>query len=103
MYLRDRLFNIRKKNEKKYQTNYKRIKEIETEEKDIIYQFNETCENFVRTIKKEKEYLGWANYNVKLPKMNFVSCLQKNKNENDKYQNKKTKKFRIKNLKKSKK
>ena len=103
MYLRDRLFNIRKKNEKKYQTNYKRIKEIETEEKDIIYQFNETCENFVRTIKKEKEYLGGANYNVKLPKMNFVSCLQKNKNENDKYQNKKTKKFRIKNLKKSKK
>jgi hypothetical protein len=103
MYLRDRLFNIRKKNEKKYQTNYKRLKEIETEEKDIIYQFNETCENFVRTIKKEKEYLGGANYNVKLPKMNFVSCLQKNKNENDKYQNKKTKKFRIKNLKKSKK
>ena len=31
MYLRDKLFNIRKKNDKKYQTNYKKIKEIELE------------------------------------------------------------------------
>lgn len=104
MYLRDRLFNIRKKNDKKYQTNYKKIKEIESEEKDIIYQFNETCENFMKTFKKEKASNS-ANYNniLKLPTLNFVSCLQKEKKENDKNQNKQKKKLRIKNLKKSKK
>ena len=104
MYLRDRLFNIRKKNDKKYQTNYKKIKEIESEEKNIIYQFNETCENFVKIFKKEKVSHS-ANYNniIKLPTLNFVSCLQKDKKENDKNQNKKTKKLRIKNHKKSKK
>ena len=104
MYLRDKLFNIRKKNDKKYQTNYKKIKEIELEEKDIIYQFNETCENFMKTFNKDK-VTNFGSYNaiLKLPTLNFVSCLQKDKKEIDKNQNKKTKKSRIKNLKKSKK
>ena len=104
IYLKDRLFNIRKKIEKKYQTNYKKIKEIETEEKDIIFRFNETCENFVKTFKREKiSHSTNYNNNIKLPTLNFISCLQKNKNENEKNQTKKTKKFKIKNIKRSKK
>jgi hypothetical protein len=104
IYLKDRLFNIRKKIEKKYQTNYKKIKEIETEEKDIIFRFNETCENFVKTFKRENiSHSTNYNNNIKLPTLNFISCLQKNKNENEKNQTKKTKKLKIKNVKRSKK
>ena len=58
----------------------------------------------MKTFKKEKASNS-ANYNniLKLPTLNFVSCLQKEKKENDKNQHKQKKKLRIKNLKKSKK
>ena len=93
MYLKNRFVDIRKKNEKKYQNNYRKLKEIESEEKDIIYQFNETCENYLKKFKKmkeEKELSHPANLDIKLPTMTFVSCLKKNKDK-DKYQKKKSK------------
>jgi len=92
MYLKNRFVDIRKKNEKKYQNNYRKLKEIESEEKDIIYQFNETCENYLKKFKKmkeEKELSHPANLDIKLPTMTFVSCLKKNKDK-DKYQKKKS-------------
>jgi hypothetical protein len=103
MYLKDRLFAIRKKNEKKYQNNYKKLKEIESEEKEILNQFNETCENFVKQMKKKKDepnmfFLG--NLNIKLPTLNFISCLKKNKTEyNNNQSRKKKNKIKVKNLK----
>ena len=107
MYLKDRLFAIRKKNEKKYQNNYKKLKEIESEEKEILNQFNETCENFVKQMKKKKDepnmfFLG--NLNIKLPTLNFISCLKKNKTEyNNNQSRKKKNKIKVKNLKLNKK
>ena len=101
MYLKDRLFDIRKKNNKKYQYNYRKLKEIESEEKEIINQFNETCERcekHFKKIKEEKDILHSVNLDIKLPTMTFVSCLKKNKSNNDKYQ-KKYNKFKIKSIK----
>ena len=104
MYLKNRFVDIRKKNDRKYQNNYRKLKEIESEEKDIIYQFNETCENYLKKfkkMKKEKELSHPANLDIKLPTMTFVSCLKKNKDK-DKYQNKRTK-IRIRYFKRNKK
>jgi hypothetical protein len=101
IYLKDRLFDIRKKNNKKYQYNYRKLKEIESEEKEIINQFNETCqrcEKHFQKIKEEKNILQSANLNIKLPTMTFVSCLKKSKSNKDKYQ-KKYNKFKIKSIK----
>ena len=92
MYLKDRLFDIKKKDDKKYQYNYQKIKAIDTEEKDIINQFNETCTKCEKQFKKgreEKEILHSVNLDIKLPTMTFISCLKKNKNNdnnNDKIQ-----------------
>lgn len=87
MYLKDRLFNIRKKINKTYQNNYKKLKEIENDEEEIINQFNETCTKCVKQFKKAKEdkiLLHSANLKIKLPTMNFVSCLKKYKANNNK-------------------
>ena len=101
IYLRDKLFDIRKIDNKKYQNNYRKLKEIETEEKDIINQFNETCEKCTRQFKKvkqEKDILININLDIKLPTMDFISCLKKYKNNNEKY--KKKNKTKTKNIKK---
>ena len=101
MYLKDRLYDIRKKNSKKYQNNYRRLKEIELEEKDIVDRFNETCEKFIKQFKKvkeEKNILSFYNLDVKLPTMTFISCLKKDKNNKQKNP-KKANKGKIKNLK----
>ena len=105
MYLKDRLFDIRKKDDKKYQNNYQKIKAIESEEKEIINQFNETCEKCEKQFKKvkaDKEILNSVDMDIKLPTMTFISCFKKNKNsesnKNDKIQNKFLK-MKIKNLK----
>ena len=106
MYLKDRLFDIRKKDEKRYQNNYRKIIEIESEEKEIISQFNEACERCeqqFKKVKEEKEILNSVNLDIKLPPMTFVSCLKKNKidKNNDKFQ-KKLIRMKIKYLKKNK-
>ena len=58
------------------------MKEIENDEEEIINQFNETCTKCVKQFKKAKEdkiLLHSANLKIKLPTMNFVSCLKKYK------------------------
>lgn len=81
-HLKDRLIDIRIKNNKKYQNNYKKIKEIENEEEEIINDFNSTCVKCLRTFRRvraQKEILHSTNLKVKLPLLNFISCLKKKK------------------------
>ena len=81
-HLNDRLIDIRIKNNKKYQNNYKKIKEIENEEEEIINDFNSTCVKCLRTFRRvraQKEILHSTNLKVKLPLLNFISCLKKKK------------------------
>ena len=84
-HLRDRLIEIRLKNNKKYQNNYKRIKEIENLEEDIINKFNDNCEKCLKTFKRvreNKEMVHSTNLKIKLPLLNFISCLKKKKKLN---------------------
>ena len=84
VHLKERLINIRIKNNKKYQYNYKKIKEIEMEEEDIINDFNHTCKKFLQTLKSvraKKEMVHSVNLKVKLPLLNFISCLKKKKKQ----------------------
>ena len=80
--LKERLTDIRMINNIKYQNNYKKIKEIENKEEEIINEFNNTCgkclSNFKR-IRDNKEILFYTNLRIKLPFLNFVSCLKKQK------------------------
>jgi len=83
-HLKDRLIDIRIKNNKKYQNNYKKIKEIENEEEEIINDFNSTCVKCLRTFRRvraQKEILHSTNLKVKLPLLNFISCLKKKKKQ----------------------
>ena len=82
--LKDRLIDIRKKNSKKYSNNYKKIKEIENEEEDIINDFNTICKNCVRTFQRarqQKDVIHSNNLKIKLPLLNFISCLKKKKKQ----------------------
>ena len=84
-HLKDRLIEIRLKNNKKYQNNYKRIKEIENLEEDIINEFNNTCSKCLKTFKRvreQKEMVHSTNLRVKLPLLNFISCLKGRKKQN---------------------
>ena len=83
-HLKDRLIQIRLKNNKKYQNNYKRLKEIENEEEDVINEFNDTCEKCLKTFKRireQKEIIHSTNLKIKLPLLNFISCLKKKKKQ----------------------
>ena len=86
-HLKDRLMQIRIKNNKKYQNNYKRLKEIENEEEDVINEFNSTCEKCLKTFKRireQKEVVHSINLKIKLPLLNFISCLKKKKRKKSK-------------------
>lgn len=81
-HLKDRLIDIRLKNSKKYQNNYKRIKEIEIMEEDIINDFNHICQKCLKTfrrVREQKEMVHSTNLKIKLPYLNFISCLKKKK------------------------
>ena len=54
-HLKDKLIEIRLKNSKKYPYNYKRIKEIEIEEEDVINDFNSICEKCLKTFQRARE------------------------------------------------
>ena len=87
-HLKNRLIEIRLKNNKKYQNNYKKIKEIENWEEDIINEFNDTCEKCLKTFKRvreQKEMVHSTNLRIKLPLLNFISCLEKRNKLNKKY------------------
>ena len=86
-HLKDRLIEIRLKNNKKYQYNLRNIKEIENKEEKIIEDFNKTCVKCLRTFRRvraQKEVLHSTNLKIKLPLLNFISCLKKKKNHNTK-------------------
>jgi hypothetical protein len=86
-HLKDRLIEIRMKNNKKYQYNLRNIKEIENKEEKIIQDFNKTCVKCLRTFRRvraQKEVLHSTNLKIKLPLLNFISCLKKKKNHNAK-------------------
>lgn len=80
--LKKRLINIRITNNKKYQNNYRKLREIENEEEEVINEFNQTCtrclSNF-QSIRENKEIIHSANLTIKLPLLNFISCLKKKK------------------------
>ena len=81
-HLKKKLIDIRKKNNIKYQYNYKQIKEIENEEEEIINDFNKTCEKCLkafRIARTQKNILHPTNLRIKLPLLNFISCLKKKK------------------------
>ena len=83
-HLKDKLINIRIKNSKKYSYNYKKIKEIETEEEGVINDFNRVCKKCLRTFeraRKQKEVVHSNNLKIKLPLLNFISCLKKKKKQ----------------------
>ena len=86
--LKKRLINIRITNNKKYQNNYRRLREIENEEEEVINEFNQTCtrclSNF-QSIRENKEMIHSANLTIKLPLLNFISCLKKKKKQPRKY------------------
>lgn len=86
--LKKRLINIRITNNKKYQNNYRRLKEIENEEEEVINEFNQTCTkclNNFQSIRENKEMLHSTNLTIKLPLLNFISCLKKKKKPQRKY------------------
>ena len=81
-HLKDKFIDIRIKNNKKYQYNYRKIKEIENEEEEIINEFNNTCVNCLRTFKRvraQKEMIHSTNLRLKLPLLSFTSCLKRKK------------------------
>ena len=83
-HLKDKLIDIRLKNNKKYQNNYKKIKEIENIEEDIINDFNSICEKCLETFRRvraQKEIVHSNNLKIKLPLLNFISCLKKKKKQ----------------------
>jgi hypothetical protein len=83
-HLKDRFIDIRIKNNKKYQYNYKKIKEIENEEEEIINDFNSTCVNCLKTFKRvraQREILHATNLRLKLPLLSFTSCLKRKKKQ----------------------
>ena len=86
--LKKRLINIRITNNKKYQNNYRKLREIENEEEEVINEFNQTCtrclSNF-QSIRENKEMIHSANLTIKLPLLNFISCLKKKKKQPRKY------------------
>jgi len=86
--LKKRLINIRITNNKKYQNNYRKLKEIENEEEEVINEFNQTCtrclSNF-QSIRENKEMIHSANLTIKLPLLNFISCLKKKKKQPRRY------------------
>ncbi len=86
--LKKRLINIRITNNKKYQNNYRKLREIENEEEEVINEFNQTCtrclSNF-QSIRENKEIIHSANLTIKLPLLNFISCLKKKKKQPRKY------------------
>ena len=86
--LKKRLIKIRITNNKKYQNNYRRLREIENEEEEVINEFNQTCTkclNNFQTIRENKEMIHSANLTIKLPLLNFISCLKKKKKQPRKY------------------
>lgn len=94
MNLKTKLFAIRNKSEKKYQNNYKRIKEIEEEEEDVINEINDLYEKCTRTfdkIRQEKQMVRYTNLRIKLPFLNFVSCIHRKDKDKDKEKEKKLK------------
>ena len=81
-HLKDKFIDIRLKNNIKYQNNYKKIKEIENIEEDIINDINKLCRKCLRTFQKvreQKEMVHYTNLKIKLPSLNFISCLKKKK------------------------
>ncbi len=94
MSLKDKLFSIRNKSEKKYQNNYKRIKEIEEEEEDVINEINDLYEKVTKTfdkIRQEKQMVRYTNLRIKLPFINFVSCIHHKRKDKEKEKEKKSK------------
>lgn len=92
--LKNKLFDIRHKSEKKYQYNYKKLKEIEEDEKEIINEFNNLCTNCLKTfeeIREEKLMLHFKKLTIKLPLLNFISCIKdkRDQREQKKKRNKK--------------
>jgi hypothetical protein len=80
--LKKRLIDIRKKNSKKYQNNYKKIKEIENKEEEIINDFNKTCSKCLKILSKaraKKEIIHACNLKINLPLLHFISCLKNKK------------------------
>ena len=80
--LKDRLIDIRLKNNKKYQNNYKKIRDIENIEQNLINNFNNICQKCLKTFKRvraEKQILHSNNLKLKLPLLSFISCLKKKK------------------------
>ena len=83
-HLKDRLIDIRLKNNKKYQNNYKKIRDIENIEQNLINNFNNICQKCLKTFKRvraEKQILHSNNLKLKLPLLHFISCLKKKKKQ----------------------
>ena len=97
--LKNKLYAIRNKSEKKYQNNYKRIKEIEEEEEDVINEINDLYEKCTKTfdkIRQEKQMVRYTNLRIKLPFLNFVSCIHKKKDKDKEKEREKEKKSKMK-------
>ena len=80
--LKNKLFAIRNKSEKIYQNNYKKIKEIEEEEEDVIHEINDLYQKCTKTfdkIRQERQMVRYTNLRIKLPFLNFVSCIHHHK------------------------
>ena len=81
-HLKDKFIDIRLKNNIKYQNNYKKIKEIENIEEDIINDINKLCKKCLKTFQKvreQKDMVHYTNLKIKLPSLSFISCLKKKK------------------------
>lgn len=72
--LKDRLMNIRNYSKiKDNENNISKIKDIEFEEQKIIEKFNENCINYIKKLEEEKNI---HNSLIKLPLLDFISCLK---------------------------
>ena len=75
--LKDRLMNIRNYSKiKDNENNISKIKDIEFEEQKIIEKFNENCINYIKKLEEEKNI---HNSLIKLPLLDFISCLKEKK------------------------
>ena len=80
--LKNKLFSIRNISQKKYQNNINNLKEIEEDERYAINDFNYYCEKCVKTfdrVREEKEMVRYTNLRIKLPLLNFISCIKEDK------------------------
>lgn len=77
--LKNKLSLIRKIADKKYESNFKHIKEIEGQEEKVIKNVNQLCYKFSKRFnkaKKQKIFLKNTEVDLKLPRIKFVKLIK---------------------------